>query len=752
MAVAPAMLSAGAARTQPAALARWEGGEGAHAYRHHEPAAASRRYRAELLSCRSPAFRARHWAACPASSGPRPVAPGTQQAAEAPLSATGRWGDLLAVPSLAIHAVVLPTGKVLWFSKVPENEGGRAYLYDPAAGTTTEVPIPSVTYPDGQVLPANLWCGGQAQLPDGRILIAGGNLSYPWGDAANQPQDGRGFRGASWTFLFDPWTETFTRGPDLAHGRWYPTLVSLSDGRVVILGGWDESGHQVDNQDVEVFTPRTTPNGQDRMDVVGHLPASHAWLGLYPHLFLLPHGTVAGGSGADRILLVGPSSGDAAVIDTSDWSWHDIAGGLQLPGGPRSRSWGTAVLEPGGPAGPTRVTLLGGSDTDSSGWDGTAGDPVPTATTQSLDLNDPGFASANPDPTWIAGPPLNHARSHFDTVLLPDGSEVTLGGGYGEQGGSLYAGPVFTTELRTTGGTWVDVGNEDDARTYHSTAVLLPDGRVLSAGDDRTEHLPAPYGTGQPTAQIYSPPYLFDGARPTITSAPAAARYGATFTLGVGDPSRISRVVLMRPAAVTHANDMDQRSVELPASAGPAGLTVTAPADGTVAPPGYYMLFAVDDAGLPSTAAWIRIGADVADPVVPATPTPGVAAPPDGTSTAPAADLGPAVPVHATTTPGLAPLHRRPPNISVRLGVRGDVVRAIVRSDEVVTLRARLVPSPASPRTARLRARRAATLIFRAPSRRRTAELRLVATDAWGNAHRVTRTVALRPAAHWGER
>src|SRR5262249_58569952 len=117
----------------------------------------------------------------------------------------------------------------------------------------------------------------------------------------------------------------------------------------------------------------------------------------------------------------------------------------------------------------------------------------------------------------------------------------------------------------------------------------------VSAGDDRTEHLPPPYGTGEPTAQIYSPPYLFGGARPTITSSPATVRYGATFRIGVGDPSRISRVVLMRPAAVTHANDMDQRSLELRATAAPGGLSLTAPADGTVAPPGYYMLFAADD-------------------------------------------------------------------------------------------------------------------------------------------------------------
>ena len=87
--------------------------------------------------------------------------------------------------------------------------------------------------------PANLWCAGQALLADGRVLFVGGNLEYPenGGNGA-----GNGFKGAKWVMTFDPWTETWTRYADMPHGRWYPTLTELPDGRVLIVGGWDETG------------------------------------------------------------------------------------------------------------------------------------------------------------------------------------------------------------------------------------------------------------------------------------------------------------------------------------------------------------------------------------------------------------------------------------------------------------------------------------------------------------------------------
>jgi hypothetical protein len=146
---------------------------------------------------------------------------------------------------------------------------------------------------------------------------------------------------------------------------------------------------------------------------------------------------------------------------------------------------------------------------------------------------------------------------------------------------------------------WTTMASMQRPRMYHSSSVLLPDGRVLTAGTD-----------GEFTAEIYSPPYLFQGPRRVITSAPSAVAWGSNFFVGTHVPSKIDKVVLIRPSAVTHSINMEQRAIELDFGVGGGGVTVGAPPNGGVAPPGYYMLFLVND-GVPSTAAFIKIGSAV---------------------------------------------------------------------------------------------------------------------------------------------
>ncbi len=343
-------------------------------------------------------------------------------------------------------------------------------------------------------------------------------------------------------------------------------------------------------------------------------------------------------------------------------------------------------MEPGGPAGAARITLIGGSEVQAD-----PDSPEPTVTSEHLDLNDPGWGTPA-GPTWRTGPSLDRARAHFNTVLLPDGSKLSSGGGLGQSpDGNLYADPVYEAELYDpAAGDWREVAKETDARTYHSTAVLLPDGTVLSAGDDREEHLP----TASRTAQLYSPPYLFaGGSRPAVTAAPGAVPYAARLPIEVSDPSAIARVVLMRPGAVTHAVDMEQRSIELARRPGEAGVVLTSPPDPSVAPPGWYMLFAIDSRGVPSVARWIRL-----DPAAPEVPAPAVVAP------------GP-----APTPPTVGSPDRRAPRLRVsgmRATVRGRIVtvRLRVRSDEDALVTARL----ARARVRRgVRAGRPAALVLR---------------------------------------
>src|SRR4026208_247746 len=145
-------------------------------------------------------------------------------------------------------------------------------------------------------------------------------------------------------------------------------------------------------------------------------------------------------------------------------------------------------------------------------------------------------------------------------------------------------------------------------RSYHSIALLLPDGRVLSAG-----------GTfGGASREIYSPPYLFRGARPTITSAPASVAYGQSFFVGTPDAASISKVTLIALSSVTHGFNMSQRISRPLFSQATGGLNVTAPSNPNITPPGYYMLFNKKSNSVPSVAKFVQIGG----PAPPPTPTP----------------------------------------------------------------------------------------------------------------------------------
>jgi hypothetical protein len=722
-----------------------EGGGFQHNQAHSPPtAAAIAAARADLRACTTAPAGSPLCPDPPASSTRVAAATraGTTLAAAESAQPDGLWGPLLSIPTTAIHAIVMPTGKVLFLSqpKYPteqEYDGGNAHVWDPATNTFTAVPPPVVDWPDGPDRPANLWCGGHVQLADGRVLVVGGNLAYPTPAGVGE---GSGFKGGKWVMTFDPWTETWTRYADMDHGRWYPSLVELPDGRVLILGGWDETGGSdnggddlpplmVNNPDVEVFDPATPPGGV-ATTVVSKLPPNgpgqptpwpnHEALSLYPHLFVLPSTSVLG-AGGDKVLVAGPNKYDSAVIDTDTWIWTDV---VDTPdtGQPRiaeDRSWGTAWIEPSGVDGPKRVTLLGGSDADGATAPGPGEAKPPKRTAEVLDLD-------APDDGWQLGeaPSLNTGRSHFNTVLLPDGGVFSSGGGYGRKDDTLYAEPVYQSELLRPGAdAWETVGAEADARTYHSVAVLLPDGRVASAGDDRDvapTHIPA----DARTAQIWSPPYLFAGPRPVVTSAPGAVGYGTTFRVGVqGDPARIDRAALVRPAAVTHAVDMDQRVITLDVTARDGGITLNTPRDGTVAPPGYYMLFVIDDDGVPSVASWVRVGAT---PPAPTPPPP----PPEGP-----APSTPAPPVTPATPPPVQPVTRVAPfrvrTLAAVLRGRGPRLALTVRVKTTAAASARITllrgRRAVAARTVRLRAGRVARprLVVRRASLRGAAKVRL---------------------------
>jgi hypothetical protein len=258
-----------------------------------------------------------------------------------------------------------------------------------------------------------------------------------------------------------------------------------------------------------------------------------------------------------------------------------------------------------------------------------------TATTEIIDLS---VAS----PKWVLGPNMSAPRIEMNATLLPTGKILASGGSLNDEDLTTAAMNVDLYDPNTN--TFTSAGTQAFARLYHSVSLLMPNGTVFVAGGNPQR------GTFEPHIEIYSPAYLFnpDGSlatRPTITSVSTPVLgYSNGFTIQTPDAASVSTVVLMKNGAVTHAFDMDQRYVGLSFSAGSGVLNVTGPLNGSIAPPGYYMLFLVNNAGVPSVASMVQIS-----------PAPGDT-PPTGTITTPATNVtipvGSSVSYAGTATPG----------------------------------------------------------------------------------------------------
>ena len=469
-----------------------------------------------------------------------------------PPSDVGQWGPPIDLPGIvAIHTTLMPNGKVLFFYNNPEfgdEARGRVMVWDPATQTGVRRDVPG-----------NIWCAGQVVLADGRVLVVGGNLQYQ--------TDTSSFKGLNQIWIFDPTTETWLRGPDMEHGRWYPTATKLPDGEVLITAGWDESGNGAasNNQDLEVYTPAADGHGPGAVRVVAHRDIDY-----YPHQYVLPDG---------RVILAGPRNVDTAFINPGDWTFTDIPD-LNIN---RDYGYGSGVLLPGPPSGSNKVLLIGGANGDAT---------LSTATTEQFD-------ASNPAAGWSFKAPLPESRRNVNTVILPDGNLLAVGGNDNGASNGYREDAVLYSPATNT---WTPMASQTQGRGYHSTAILLPDARVLSAGDDTV----AGGGWENDVAEIYSPPYLFAGPRPSIASAPRAIKWGAPFTIGTSDA--VARAVLIAPGGTTHGNDMNQRHVELTISPMAGGIQAIAPPSANVAPPGPYMLFLLNAQGVPSVARFVQVG------------------------------------------------------------------------------------------------------------------------------------------------
>jgi hypothetical protein len=513
---------------------------------------------------------------------------------------------------LPVHVALLHTGKVLAFGgscNDPEclDKPHLAELWDPETGNITVV---------DQRLDGDVFCAGHSLLEDGRLLVAGGTFKYnrDLPKPLNKTRLSKlliPFGGLEQTYLFDPVSETWTRAPDMRSGRWYPTLVTLGDGRVLAIAGFTKYCPWFFENRVESFDP-----GAGWSKLVG----AHRWLPLYPRLHVVPN--ARGGSvfysGSYNTHYVYPFNlkrFPTMLLDVERGRWRKLG----LPKEKKRRE-GTSVLLPLRPPDYAARVLLIGGGTDPN-------NPQATASAEVIDFSDP-------KPEWRLIRPMANARFYTYATLLPTGEVLVLGGQRGatahehahdtrkgsvEELGICDPDAVLEPELfdpRTE--QWRPLAPMVCDRLYHANALLLPDGRVIAVGsnpDRRQDEL---------RMEIYRPPYLFRGERPLVSECSDDLIRGSEIRVRSPQAREIDEVCLIRTSATTHCLNTDQRYVGLQFRVDADDvLWARVPDDPNITPPGYYMLFVLRRQ-VPSVGRFVRVAGKRREADMPTAPPPSV--------------------------------------------------------------------------------------------------------------------------------
>jgi hypothetical protein len=512
---------------------------------------------------------------------------------------------------LAVHAALLHTGQILFFSG-DEHDPGRHHLHQFDHARLMDCQTLAISSPAPSPTIRDLFCCGHAFLADGRLLVGGGTEAWTLdqvGGADPHGHAGAGhFRGTAEAYAYDPasnqWVAVHRMVPEpgksTGGGRWYPTLVTLGNGHVAAF-----SGHPSDadtrhyNNTVEAFRPSPVPTGQ--WTDLGTVPAPMAGYGdltYYPRAHLIKDG---------RLFFSSPINGQSFKWNTTTHLWTPVCAG---PGNDYDGIGTNSVLLPLLPEESYRTRAL------------VCGRSV----AKRIDLDDlfPQWQPTLPRTLLANGTPP--VRTHCNSVLLPTGDVVVCGGM--QDPGNDPGSAVLAIEIyRPTTNSWATMPTAANAhvpRNYHSVALLMPDGRVWMAGSNKhaswSYHEPGNYPASLPTTaqdgsidnrelriELFEPWYVGRPDRPSFTKSASAVSVGATFEIQTSVANTISRVAAIRAGSSTHAFNPDQRYVGLPFTRGVGKLTVSVPDNENLLPPGHYLLFVLDSVVDPATGAILDV-------------------------------------------------------------------------------------------------------------------------------------------------
>lgn len=492
----------------------------------------------------------------------------------------------------------------------------REYLQGKTGAPTWSTPVQE------RGIGSDLFCSDLRNLADGRVMAVGGTHYTSEDMGLGLPDNGgyTQYNGTKETRFYDPEIGLWTAGADMNHARWYPSLITLPGGKMLVAGGVEKV--MVDEKltyvhETETFDPRRPEAGW-----VDNGESGATELPYYARLHLLPSGKVfydasgqMWGPGPYPIPPV-PTSANPDQIEWNKQKLYD----------PETKTWADAGFAPLGARSNTfsvmlplkapydRAQVLIGGGTFS---------PAGTGSYVGTDITEIVTARGT-EIERTFGPRMNNGRWHSAGVVLPSGEVIALNGGDREDNQLMGVTNAVREAEMFDGEKWTPLASSARDRVYHHTAILLGDGSVLVGGhaplgfsplilapDNYTHGVFAPT-LRDPSFEIFKPPYLFRGARPRLVRVQAGIAQGETFRITTPDAERITSVVLSKLPSVTHLADVDQRTIELEFTKKSNGtIETTVPESGAVALPGHYYLFLMTDNGqgpTPSKAAIVQVG------------------------------------------------------------------------------------------------------------------------------------------------